>query len=296
MNIDLIRNRYQELVSLSQIFLLREYTLNQIKITDPSSYSYFQRKMPPTSSAAPLKKSTSIPIPSANSQEVSRPLPTNQTVIPQQSQTAPKPPILDNKPPVVEDQHPKAKKTDSSSLTLESLNPSPSQNLQEFWKIFKDHFPDYHLSETIPSDASAKKIKNAWSSTHEIPSVILLSFNEQVKQIHLLKNIAQAISLRFAPAKVLSASLLEEENLLDKMLNASHLRLVIASDYGLYLQPSLMRFYKEAPQKGKHYLHNTPLLLLSDLSLYLKEPQLKSLLWRAICNEFVTSQPSPAIH
>ncbi len=70
------------------------------------------------------------------------------------------------------------------------------------------------------------------------------------------------------------------------MTQSPDLRLVIASDYDLYLQPELMKVYREAPQQGKHYLNKTPLLLLSDLSLYLKEPQLKSLLWRAICNEF----------
>ena len=74
--------------------------------------------------------------------------------------------------------------------------------------------------------------------------------------------------------------------------NSSNLRLIIASDYGLYLQPKLMAYYREVTQQGKHFVNNIPLLLLSDLALYLKEPQLKSLLWRAICKEFAAS-PNP---
>ena len=146
--------------------------------------------------------------------------------------------------------------------------------------------PDVRVNETIPEDAVALKVKNSWLNEQTIPPVVILSFRGEEKELAFLKNVAHAISLRLAPARVIQASKWEKENGWQAITHSPDLRLVIASDYDLYLQPELMKVYREAPLQGKHYLNKTPLLLLSDLSLYLKEPQLKSLLWRAICNEF----------
>ena len=166
-------------------------------------------------------------------------------------------------------------------------------DFREQWKLCKEIFPKWNLSEMIPCDKVGQKNKNAWMKKEEIPFFVILSFDDHEPSLRFLKNLSNAITLRLAPASVMSASLLEKNGGWEGLLNSPNLRLIIAGDYGIYCQPKLMRHYKEMPNLGRHFLNKTPLLLLSDPSLYLKEPQLKPLLWRAICNEFAAFSMKP---
>lgn len=300
-----IKHRYAELLHLTQLFLLREYSLKDVKMVEPPLFAFFQRKMqnfsspirnapspvvtvpPVPSSQVPVKTITIPPSPDPGpSQPPPKPTPPPEPLPPP---TQPEPVIPPSPPPAIQ-----GKSTHKGKeFSLEPWNPpSSSRDHRELWKVCQTLFPEWTLCEAIPSDAIAQKQKNAWQRNQDILPIILLSFHDHEQQVIFLKNIAQAISLRLAPAKVLSASQLEKENSWENLLNSSQLRLVIASDYGLYLYPKLMRFYREMPQQNRHFLHQTPLLLLSDLSLYLREPQLKPLLWRAICNEFAALKTS----
>jgi hypothetical protein len=302
------KRHYAELLHLTELYLLREYSLKESKIVDPAVFAFFQTKMkyssipvvprkipqPPAMPIPPVQmtKAPNPPNPSPTippSPDPQPPLP------PQPPQPRPEPPPQEPLPPptqpepVTPPQRPpiiQEKTGKSKEFVLEPLPAPPPHDQREFWKICPTLFPDWLLCETLPNDEIAQKNKNAWLREQEIAPVMILSFHDHEQQVTFLKNIAQAISLRLAPARIVSASKLEKENAWEHLLNSPRLQLVIASDYGLYLQPKLMRFYREVPQQGKHFLHQTPLLLLSDLSLYLKEPQLKPLLWRAICNEF----------
>lgn len=306
-----IQERYSELVSLAQLFLLREYPLHQAKTVDPTAHVFFQKwttaptAYPPvqkerstafTPSALPTRPTPSAPIRATTYPPTPDPIPTVPSPdpvppdrLPPQLPPSPSP---DPQPPVIREKA-SAAKQEAKSLILEPLSaPTAKFDKQGFWQLFHTTFPQVTLCDTIPSDARAQKLKNAWKNESLIPPVVLLSFHEEEKQNRFLKNLAQAISLRLAPARVLSVAALEKEKKWDTLLHSSQLRLVIACDYALYSQPGLMTYYREEPQLGKHFLHRTPLLLLSDLSLYLKQPPLKSLLWRAICNEFAASTRS----
>jgi hypothetical protein len=306
-----IKKCYAELLALTQLFLLREYSPAEVKIVDPAIFGFFQKKMKATplinqrrSSSKPMPSippsqvapramahpsSTEPPPPEAPPEPLPSPKPEPQPPHPLPPPTQPEPSPPEPQPPIIQDKQNKAN-FHSKALILETLAVPPTRDQREFWKLFPTLFPELRLSESIPSDSVAQKLKNAWLNDQVIPPVIILSFHQEEKQLNFLKNLAQAISLRLAPARVLSASKWEKENSWEHILNFPHLRLVIASDYGLYTQSALMRFYREIPQQGKHFLNHIPLLLLSDLALYLKEPQLKPLLWRAICNEFAASQ------
>ncbi len=299
-----IKHGFAELLNLTQLYLLREYSLKEAKMVDPVTFGFFQNKMkssfvlpstkkvrpPPLASMAPvqmpknsLSATTVPPSPDPRPPET-RPEPPPSEPLPPPNQ--PEPLIPDPKPPAIQDHSSKGK-----GFILEPMtSASSTKDYREFWKLCSTLFLDWILCETIPSDALAQKHKNAWLNHQTITPVIILAFHEEEKQLAFLKNIAQAISLCLAPTRVLSAQKLEKENCWENVLNSPHLRLIIACDYGLYLQPNLMRFYREIPQQSKHLLNQIPLLLLSDLSLYLKEPQLKPLLWRAICNEFASLQ------
>lgn len=329
-----IKQCYSELLSLTQLFILREYALKDFSVVDPAVLPFFQKKMnklnlpsshtntqllsktqpSPQNGKVQVQPKIMLPLqtPSQSSQSQTHQTQPPSSQPPQQPSQQPQPPQLlqfdqirlkpeplmaPPAPPQTKSLHPSPQTPDkhthfkkSKQFSLEPWTGIPAHNTEEFWKIGQTLFPDWKLCETIPSDAIAQKNKNAWLKNQDILPVLILSFNDNEQQLAFLKNIAHAISLRLAPARVLSAPKLEKENSWTTILNSPQLRLVIANDYGLYLQPALMNFYREVPQQNKHFLNQTPLLLLSDLSLYLKEPQLKPLLWRAICNEFAALQ------
>lgn len=277
---------YSELVALTKLLLLREFHGDDAIISDPKTCHHFSRlikkpvkKTQPEPSKTTFSKPQSPPPPkpTASPPQAKIELP------PQPPQFLPRPPA----PPVQKISMPIASpKEEKSAFTLEPFPASLSANFDECKHLFKKLFPQLTIHDILPSDQHAKVIKHRWKQQHEIPPIVLLSFNEQEKQLAFLNNVAQAITRDLAPAKVISGLRYEQEKKWDSVLNATSLQMIIASDYSLYLLPNLMKFYKENTQAAKHYLNNTPLLLLSDLSLYLKEPQLKPLLWRAICKEY----------
>lgn len=299
-----IKDSYDQLLSLTQLFLLREHSLKEVKIVDPAVLAFFQAKLkgspvlpaakviqhPASSSPVqliqnPANKVQATTIPPSPDPKPPQPRPEPIPPEPLPPPTQPEPVIIPPQPPAIQD------KPSKNKFNLDPLtSAAPVQDHREYWKLCNTLFSEWTLCETIPSDAMAQKNKNAWLKNQEISPVMILSFHDNEQQLSFLKNIAQAISLRLAPARVLSATQIEKENCWKEVLDSPHLRLIIASDYGFYLQPHLMQFYRDVPQQSKHFLNQIPLLLLSDLSLYLKEPQLKPLLWRAICNEFASSK------
>lgn len=302
-----IKKCYAELVSLTQLYLLKEHELKELKIVDPLIFAFFQKRMNRSSPPIPLKKnqqpvilSHSSPTQiSSNSKHapaarLPEPEPTprklESSVSSSPSKPIPTKPVSPEKPPDIDQKKLDKAQADSKKFVFDPLDAPPIKNDLEIWKIFPTLFPNCVLSDKIPNDTLAIKIKNAWLSEQTIPPVMILSFQDDERQLSFLKNIAQAISLRLAPARVFSAAQLEKEQAWEKILEPSTMRLVIASDYELYLQPALMRIYRESPHEGKHFLNEIPLLLLSDPALYLKQPSLKSLLWRAICNEFAAAK------
>lgn len=279
-------NQFAELISLTNLYLLREFHSPDPIFTDPSTHLFYQpyQKTPPHETSKPLHtppppyRETSLPRQDIN-KTVQVPLPTKTQIIP---------------PEVSLQQHQQESELENLKLknTPSSFHLEPLSGLEhtsqwnDFKPLFQQYFPNHPLNEQIPSDARAKKINTTWKMDQVIPPVVILSFNDQNNQLVLIKNIAKATSLNLAPTRVISAHTIEQQNKWKEFLHSPSLKLIIASDYGFYLLPELMKFYKEVPKSAKHFLHQTPLLLLSDLSLYLKEPQLKSLLWRAICSEF----------
>lgn len=302
-----IKERYHELLALTQVYLFREYSLKGVQAANPETFHFFRKKMASTPSLIPVPQhkqnqqplqpsasQSAVPLPPAPRNELSKP--PSEKVLPPQAAAPVKTaaPLIDVAPPaLVENKYP-VKSSGSKEVVLTPLPSSSTQrDHREFWQLFQTQFPTTPLSEVVPADTLAKKIKNAWLNEQMIPPIIILSFHDGEKHLAFLKNIARAITLRLAPARVISAPKLEQEKQWEALLSSTGLRLVIASDYGLYMQPALMKNYREVPQQAKHYLNNIPLLLLSDLSLYLKEPQLKPLLWRAICNEFASAPNQP---
>lgn len=145
----------------------------------------------------------------------------------------------------------------STRLTLaETFDPRIRlpKDFKEVYDFHKKEFPQYPVTPLAPE-----------------LDVAILSFNDLPTHRTFLLMLEKAISLRFnKKVKVLSGTGWE---------NA---KLVIAPDYGIWGDPLLSKNVRE---EGRPFLGNIPLFLLTDLGLYMREPKLKSSLWKALCQE-----------
>lgn len=129
--------------------------------------------------------------------------------------------------------------------------PKDFKALHEF---HKREFPSYEVYEAAPA-----------------VDVAILSFNELPTHRAFLGMLAQAIQLRFG-----------KQTKLVGMSGWENARLIIAADYGISSNPALSKLFREGDRPGQTFLGKTPLFLLTDLALYMREPKLKRSLWKAL--------------
>lgn len=288
-----IRDEYLELVSLTKQYILQEKKSTDWVESESETYQYFKKQA--------LEKKGQVVAPVAPpAPVVAKPAP---------AFTVPKPPVVSPPEPVQSPQQikpivqevvipivsapvvetPPAPKVEAktvakkgSSFELEPFGPPPVHDLGDLRKIVLEKFPQQQILDEPPSDLAARQINGAWQKQASSIAVLILSFNEPPKQKAFLANLAKAINVTIAPAVVVNAHKFEAEKSWGDVLKSADLKLVIATDYGIYALPELMKHYRDQPREAKHFLDKTPLCLLSDLSIYLKEPRLKPSLWKAI--------------
>ncbi len=265
-----LKENYSELVALTKLYLLREHSPKEWKICEDDSFAFFKAQ-------AQKQKKPQAPLQTPPQTIVSTP--------PRKLEAAPAEPApkKETAPPPTEKKVEPEKPQKKSSLPSFELNPPkehPTVDCNDVKQILKKLFPQLTLIPTPPDDREAKKMLLYKQTTFEIA---ILSFD--TKTPPFLTHVANAISQEHSTAKVISAQRVEKEKKWNQLLSLPHLKLIIASDYGLYSYPELMQHYREVPKQAKAYLAKIPLLLLADLSLYLKEPKLKPALWRAICEQ-----------
>ncbi len=143
--------------------------------------------------------------------------------------------------------------------------------------------PELAILEEIPSDVVAKKMASRWKTKNQVASISVLCFQETNEQRALLEEIARALDVYFGDARLIHSTEIERDKQWDTFLSGSELKLVIACDSTLWNLPNLRALYREIPAEKKRLLKEKPLLLLPDLSLYLKDSSLKRSLWKALC-------------
>lgn len=129
-----------------------------------------------------------------------------------------------------------------------------------------------------PSDAQAKRIAQSWKHPlHEIGAIVF-SLSDSKEEKSFLLNLTKAIDTRLTSARCVDAT---EKNI-EQMLSEKHLKcLIVPPTFSKY--PTLLPHVRELPATGEKYFGNTPLLVLSPLPAYLQQPQLKSALWKKLC-------------
>lgn len=269
--------QYIELLALTQLYLLKEYPSNVWIETERESAQFFKqfansKKVSPNRPSQPRQE---LPV------QAKKPLPTTPPI-----EIKPKIKEVVNTPAAPIKKEAPAKptieqKSDAFSH-LETLPKAVTADFSDIRKILKEKFPAHAFIDTPLDDGEAKKVNTTWQSEAVIPDIALLSFNENPKYKAFLQNLAKAIQIQFGCAKVLDAQQFEQENRWGLLLKAPNLKLILASDQGLEAFPKLMEHFKENPKLAKQAFGKVPLHLLSNLSLYLQEPRLKSALWQAL--------------
>jgi len=157
--------------------------------------------------------------------------------------------------------------------------------LEDVKKDIQKIAPSLDIHEGIPSDIKAKRIAFSYKYKNQASDITIFTLKEDPLTKKFLQNIAKAIDIYFFPTSLIDIGPIDKQNLWEGFLSAPQLKLIISSDYAIWEQKNLMTYFKEYPSRSQTFLGKVPLLLLPDLSLYLKDPLLKSSLWKALCQK-----------
>jgi protein required for attachment to host cells len=248
----------KELISKTLLYLLREHSPKEWKFCDEEAFLFFKERAHKRA-IAPARELPKL-------ERVEKELPAAKELPKLERVEAVKElPKLER----VEKEKPAARELPKMSEAAES-------GLSDIKKVLEAKFPSLVLLPNPPDDGEARKVNEK-----VLGEVVILCFDRQTPPF--LKNLAFAIQQEIASCSIVSAARLESEKGWENLLRQKHLKLILSSDYGLSGFPGGMQYFREVPKQAKSFLGNIPLLLLTDLSLYLKEPKLKPTLWRAIC-------------
>lgn len=145
-------------------------------------------------------------------------------------------------------------------------------DLNDIKAIMLDQFPK---QEIVEDPAQFKRVS--------VPAqVLILTSDVSPKIATFLENLSIAISNHFGLAKVMAIKAIEREKGWEALLKSKDLRLILICAHDLEHTSSLKTFYQENLKQGTQKLGSVPLLLLNDLSLYLREARLKAILWSSL--------------
>jgi hypothetical protein len=165
--------------------------------------------------------------------------------------------------------------------------PRLEDHLLDVRKMLLKIAPSFAWIDTIPSDQEATRIANSWKTKTQAARISLLFLSEPPPFFKFLENLTRALDVVFGGARLLHAETIEKEKQWEAFLSVPELKYVIVCDSTLGEMPHLLQCHREVPTRSERFLQNTPLILLPDLTLYLKDPLLKRSLWKALCQKIV---------
>lgn len=184
--------------------------------------------------------------------------------------------VVPKKPSLPQEEIHKDKPKESSFL-LEKIE--AKRSLPSLASLYQKIAPHIVVHAHPPSDKEVKRRNLAAKDRLTLPSIPLFVSHQNKKDLSFLDHLAHAIDTTFLSCKTFCIDEIERENRWDNILSAPHLKLIILSEPLLFQCPHLLSSYRETPKRVLKKLKNVPTLLLSDPSLYQKNPQLKKELW-----------------
>jgi hypothetical protein len=176
----------------------------------------------------------------------------------------------------------KPKPVELKPLKVEKEIAPPAGMHAEFRKLF----PNLFLHKDVLDDRKAKQIKNGWKIKSRLIDVPIFATKELAPYLPLLNNIAKAIDASFAPSRVIQIEAIESKDVWDTLLDPNYIKLILCPDVILWSSKALLNHYKQQPLKSIQKLGEIDLIVLPDLSLYMKDPLLKQALWNMLCHYF----------
>lgn len=272
-----VKQQISDLAALLQIYLLQEYKIKDWKVADQDSYKYFKEYVQQQKKVVPPKEPQTITVSKTASSpvQVKAPAPTNvpppQKIVPQPPEAVILAPQEKSKPAPVE-------QIANTAIELHPLTDPQKDDLNDVKKIILERIPSLQVIENIPDDTVAKAVRQRWLQKDVLSTVVFLSFQENEAEAAFLVQVMSAVKKLLAPANILKADSLQNEELLQLLLNAPEVRCIVASFNGLKSKDYLWKYFKG----DSNHLGQKPVLLLEDLSVYMQDQQKKAALWRSL--------------
>jgi hypothetical protein len=161
-------------------------------------------------------------------------------------------------------------------MKAEKAKPALLSSKNEIKKLIERVHPHVRLSFEIPNDEKATTLATVWKEREKVTSVTILSFAENSREEEFLHQIANAVTAYLLPAQVADGRLLEKEKKWETFLDSPALKWIIADQFP-------KAYYRENLASSEKFLGATPLILISPISFYFKNPEAKRALWKTLC-------------
>lgn len=281
---------YNELVSLTQLYLLHEYKLEDWLCADSETYTFFkQLAASQKNKEKPVKidtikimaeKPATPPSPAAinsvNEKNAIPPAPAAASSLNEKIATPPNPMTatgITEKPKPI----PQSSLLQSSVASQEhgilKLEPMPSPSSVDFSEIkslLHERFPNLKIVDDIPSKALERPK----------PQALVLFMNQDPASKTFLQNLTRAIDHCLAPAVLENGEAHEVKTEWNAYLNHSEIKAVILTSQTLKNLPNLSNFLANTADK----IH---LFELPDIAAFSKDPIQKKRLWSSLEKYFL---------
>jgi len=188
---------------------------------------------------------------------------------------------LEEKPQVLQKALPSKPTIDNKKIIIQDKPKIFEDSFSDIKKDFFKIFPQISLEAPLDDKIAKQKAQN-YKLKNIAANITILAYKENEKFYKFLEKLSIALDVYFYPSKVVSAYLIEKENNWEAFLSRKEIFLIIAADHTIFELSNLRKYYKENPSLVEKYLNDIPLFLLPDISLYFKEPSLKSSLFKAL--------------
>lgn len=265
---------YLELLTLTQLHLLQEYSPSDWISSDSSTTDFFRAYArllkPPRETQTAMPNSPVNKIPSSKKEvEAEQATPTYKdekkgpiTLLKEGSASLPqeiKTEIAVQTKANASQNEKSDKKEPTAKFQLDHLKPSSaSVEFSDLRAIIVERFPHQKIIDNLPE----RKNRNA------LPEVVLLASMHSLQEMEFLEAVANAIRNQLCSASVFAFESLDHSHFLDNAMQSPTLKLLISRRMLLEQFPSS--------------LEKIPRLLLRETSEYLNDPALKKELWHSI--------------
>lgn len=274
-----LKQQISDLAALLQVYLLQEHSMKDWKVADQECYGYFKnfvqsaqktQKTPPATPPAPVAR----PLPASPLSPQPKPLqPKTPTSI-----TPSSPKKAEPVPEAIPEKKSEPKLILNQNIELRPIVEAKVEDLADVKRVMQENLPTLQIVETIPDDSKAKKIRAGWLQKDCLCTVVFLSFQENQEEAAFMTQVMQAVKKLLAPANIVPATNLQNEEMLNAILNGPDVRFIIAPTKGLQSTPYLWQHFKS----DVNQLGQKPVMLLEEWSAYMQDQQKKAALWRAL--------------